>query len=258
MRVTATVRVLADRAGVQRAAAEEFAAGTEAAVRARGLAFVALSGGSTPRALHALLVDPAEPFRARVPWARLHVFWGDERPVPPDDPDSNYGMARDTLLRHVPVPPAQVYRIAGEDPDPAGAAERYAQQLRRVFAEHGRLEGGWPRFDLVLLGMGADGHTASLFPGTDAVRETTRLVAAPWVATLGTHRLTLTPPVLNAADRVVFLVTGSDKAEALAAVLEGPRQPDVYPSQAIAPRAGALVWLVDHAAAANLTAVAER
>jgi 6-phosphogluconolactonase len=120
------------------------------------------------------------------------------------------------------------------------------------------MEGGWPRFDLVILGMGADGHTASLFPGTDAVQETTRLVAAPWVAALGTHRITLTPPVLNAADRVVFLVTGSDKAGALAAVLEGPRQPGVYPSQAIAPRPGALVWLVDRAAAARLAAPAER
>jgi 6-phosphogluconolactonase len=258
MRVTPSVRVLADRAAVQRAAAEEFTARSEAAVRAHGAALVALSGGSTPRALHALLVDPAQPFRARVPWEALHVFWGDERPVPPDHPDSNYGMARDTLLRHVPVPPAQVHRIPGEEPEPGRAAERYAQDLRRVFAEHGRLEGGWPRFDLVLLGMGADGHTASLFPGTDAVRETARLVAAPWVATLGTYRLTLTPPALNAADRVVFVVTGADKAEALAAVLEGPRQPDVYPSQAIAPRAGALVWLVDHAAGARLTAAAER
>ncbi len=258
MRMTPSVRVLADRAAVQRAAAEEFAAGTEAAVRARGLAFVALSGGSTPRALHALLVDPAEPFRARVPWARLHLFWGDERPVPPDHPDSNYGMARDTLLRHVPVPPAQVHRIAGEDPDPTRAAERYTREIREVFDAHGRLEAGWPRFDLVLLGMGADGHTASLFPGTDAIHETARLVVAAWVAAVGTHRITLTAPVLNGADRVVFLVTGSDKAEALAAVLEGPRRPDVYPSQAIAPRAGALVWLVDHAAAARLTAGAER
>jgi 6-phosphogluconolactonase len=258
MRVTPSVRVLADRTAVQRAAAEEFTARSEAAVRTHGAALVALSGGSTPRALHALLADPGEPFRARVPWEALHVFWGDERLVPPDDPDSNYGMARDTLLRHVPVPPVQVHRIPGEDPEPGRAAERYAQELRRVFAAHGRLEGGWPRFDLVLLGMGADGHTASLFPGTDAVRETTRLVAAPWVATLGAHRITLTPPVLNAADRVIFLVTGGDKAETLAAVLEGPRQPDVYPSQAIAPRAGALVWLVDHAAAARLTAPAER
>jgi 6-phosphogluconolactonase len=258
MRVTPPVRVLADRAAVRRAAAEEFTVTSAAAVQARGLALVALSGGSTPRALHALLVDPTEPFRARVPWASLHLFWGDERPVPPDHPDSNYGMAHDTLLRHVPIPPAQIHRIVGEDPEPARAAERYARELREVFDAHGRLEAGRPRFDLVILGMGADGHTASLFPGTDAVHETTRLVAAPWVATLGTHRITLTPPVLNSADRVVFLVTGSDKAEALAAVLEGPRQPGVYPSQVIAPREGALVWLVDRTAGARLTAPAER
>ena len=157
----------------------------------------------------------------------------------------------------MPVPPAQIHRIAGEDPDPVEAAERYAQEIRRVFGALGRLEAGRPRFDLVVLGMGADGHTASLFPGTDAVRETTRLVAAPWVAKLGTHRLTLTPPVLNGADRVAFLVTGSDKADTLAAVLEGPREPDVYPSQAIAPRAGALIWLVDRAAARLSAAAAQ-
>jgi 6-phosphogluconolactonase len=256
--VSVPVRVLDDPAAVQRAAAEEFAARSEVAVRARGAAFVALSGGSTPRALHALLAEPAEPFRARVPWTSLHVFWGDERPVGPDHPDSNYAMAHDTLLRHVPVPPAQIHRIPGEDSDPARAAERYADELRRVFGAFGRLETGWPRFDLVILGMGADGHTASLFPGTDVVHETSRLVAAPWVATLGTHRITLTPPVLNAADRVVFLVTGGDKADALAGVLEGPRQPAIYPSQAIAPRAGAPVWLVDRAAAARLAAPTER
>ena len=256
--VTPTVRVLADRAAVARAAAEEFAVRSEAAVRAHGAALVALSGGSTPRALHALLVDPAEPFRARVPWAKLHVFWGDERPVPPDHPDSNYGMAHDTLLRHVPVPPAQIHRIAGEDPNHMRAAARYAQTLGQVFGACGRLESGWPRFDVVLLGIGADGHTASLFPGTDAVREATRAVVATWVAKLGTHRITLTPPALNGADAVLFLVTGDDKAGALAAVLEGPRQPDVYPSQAIAPRAGALVWLVDRPAAARLAEPVER
>lgn len=258
MRVTPSVRVLPDVAAVQRAAAEEFTQRTEAAVRARAAAFVTLSGGSTPRGLHTLLADPAEPFRTRVPWARLHVFWGDERPVPPDHPDSNYRMAHDTLLRHVAVPPAQVHRIAGEDPDPARAAERYARELREVFAAPGRLEAGWPRFDLVILGMGADGHTASLFPGTDAVHEATRLVVALWVAKLGSHRITLTPPVLNAADAVVFLVTGGDKAETLAAVLEGPWQPDVYPSQVIRPRAGAPIWLVDRAAAARLATPAER
>jgi 6-phosphogluconolactonase len=252
--VPPTIRVLPDPAAVQRAAAEEFTARTEAAVRAHGAALVALSGGSTPRGLHALLADPAAPFRGRVPWTNLHVFWGDERPVPPDHPDSNYRMAYDTLLRHVPIPPAQAHRIAGEDPEHTRAAARYAEELREVFTAHGRLEAGCPRFDLVILGMGADGHTASLFPGTAAVHETKRLVVATWVEKLGSHRISLTPPVLNRADMVLFLVTGSDKAETFAAVLEGPPRPDIYPSQVIRPEAGALVWLVDWAAAAALTA----
>jgi len=172
--------------------------------------------------------------------------------VPPDHPDSNYRMARETLLDHAPVPPGQVHRMAGDDPDPARAADCYARELREACERHGRLDGGWPRFDLVLLGMGADGHTASLFPGTDAVHETARPVVAVWVAKLGAHRITLTPPVLNRADTVLFLVTGSDKAETLAAVLEGPAQPDVLPSQIVQPAAGAAFWLVDTAAGARL------
>lgn len=257
MEVTPIIRVLPDASAVQRAAAQEFTARIDAAVQTRGVAFVALSGGSTPRGLHALLADPGEPFRARVPWARLHVFWGDERPVPPDDPDSNYRMAHDTLLSLVPVPPAQVHRIGGEDPDAARAAERYAAEVRQVFAAHGRVAEGWPQFDLVILGMGADGHTASLFPGTAAVHEGSRLAVAAWVAQLRSHRITLTPPVLNRAAAVLFLVTGGDKAKTLAAVLEGPRQPDVYPGQVIRPVAGSLTWLVDRAAAAHLAAAAE-
>jgi 6-phosphogluconolactonase len=247
-----TVRVLPDAAAVQRAAAEEFAARTEAAARARGAAFAALSGGSTPRGLHTLLADPTGPFRARVPWERLHVFWGDERCVPPDHRDSNYRMARETLLDHVPVPPSQVHRMAGEDPDPARAADRYARELRAAFERHGRLDGGWPRFDLVFLGMGPDGHTASLFPGTAAVHETARPVVALWVTKLSAHRITLTPPVLNRADTVLFLVTGADKTETLAAVLEGPAQPDVLPSQVVQPATGGAIWLVDAAAGARL------
>jgi 6-phosphogluconolactonase len=248
-----TLRVLADAPAVQQAAAEVFAAETAAAVRARGAAFVALSGGSTPRALHALLADEAGPFRARVPWASLHVFWGDERHVPPDHADSNYRMARETLLSRVPIQPGQIHRMPGEERDAARAAERYAETLRQVFVAHGRLAERWPRFDLVLLGMGADGHTASLFPGTGAVHEAQRLVVAPWVPKLGSHRITLTAPVLNHASTAAFLVTGADKAEALAAVLEGPPQPDVYPSQVVRPLDGTLLWLVDRAAAARLS-----
>jgi 6-phosphogluconolactonase len=253
--VTPDVRVLPDGPAVQRAAAAEVAARLEAAVAERGTAFVALSGGSTPRALYALLADPRGPYRARVPWEALQVFWGDERHVPPDHPESNYAMAHRALLAHVPVPPAQVHRIPAEDPDAGRVAVRYAATLHEVFGTRARLEGGWPRFDLVLLGMGADGHTASLFPGTEAVRETARPVAAPWVPKLGTHRITLTPPVLNRAAAVVFVVTGGDKAEALAAVLEGPPEPDVYPSQVVRPDHGALTWLVDRAAAARLLGV---
>lgn len=253
-----TIRVLPDAAAVQRAAAEEFTARTEAAVRAHGAALVALSGGSTPRGLHALLADPAAPFRGRVSWTNLHVFWGDERPVSPDHPDSNYRMAYDTLLRHVPIPSAQIHRIHGEDPDPANAAERYAGELRDGAAALRQLEEGVPRFDLVILGMGADGHTASLFPGSQAIRETTRLVVAPEVAKLGGHRISLTPLVLNRAAAILFLVTGGDKAEALAAVLEGPFLPDVYPSQVVRPSSGALIWLVDRAAAARLAGVPGR
>jgi 6-phosphogluconolactonase len=249
--MTPDVRVLPDALAVRRAAAEEFSVGIGAAVGVRGVAFVALSGGSTPRGLHTLLADEAEPFRARVPWARLHVFWGDERTVAPDHPDSNYGMAQETLLGRVPIPPSNVHRIVGEDPDPAQAAERYVGELRSVFGAHNRLDAGWPRFDLVILGMGPDGHTASLFPGTDAIHETDRPVAAPWVPKLHSYRITLTPPVLNRAERTLFLVTGRDKAEALAAVLEGPYQPDVYPSQIVRPTAPP-IWLVDGAAAASL------
>jgi 6-phosphogluconolactonase len=246
------VRVLPDAAAVQRAAAEELTARTAAAVRARAVASVALSGGSTPRGLHALLADPSGPFRARVPWAQLEVFWGDERCVPPDDPDSNYRMARETLLDHVPIPAEQIHRMAGEDPEPARAAERYARELSEVFARRGQVVDGWPRFDLVLLGMGADGHTASLFPGTEAVHESARPVVAVWVPKLRAHRITLTPPVLTRAEAVRVLVTGADKAEALAAVLEGPLQPDVLPSQVLRPAASRVLWLVDAAAGARL------
>lgn len=256
--MTADVRVLPDVAAVQRAAAEEVTARIEAAVRARGAALVALSGGSTPRGLHALLADEAAPFHARLPWGRLHVFWGDERPVPPDHPESNYRMAQESVLGRVPIPQAHVHRIEGEDPDTAQAAARYADELRQVFAAHDRLESGWPRFDLIVLGMGGDGHTASIFPGTDAVHETSRPVVAVWVPKLHTHRITLTPPVLNRADCALFLVTGSDKAETLAAVLEGPFRPEVYPSQIVRPRPAPPIWLVDRAAAAHLGAHAAR
>lgn len=244
------IRVLATREELSRAAAEEFARLAAEAVRIRGRFAVALSGGSTPRVLHHLLSDERAAFRGRIPWSDVHIFWGDERHVPPEHPDSNYGMARETLLTRVPVPPENVHRIPAENPDAAKAADEYAQTLRTFF---GLAAGELPRFDLILLGLGPDGHTASLFPGTDAVRERVKLVAAPWVERLDARRITLTPPVLNNAACVIFLVSGEEKARALRAVLEGPYQPDRLPAQAVRPVDGQRLWLVDRAAARLLS-----
>lgn len=229
-------------------AAGRFVSVAARAVRETGRFVVALAGGSTPRRLYELLATPE--YADRVDWARIHVFWGDERCVPPDDPASNYRLARTALLGHVPVPAANVHRIRGED-EPVRAAAAYERELRAVFATpHGppSLESG-RRFDLILLGMGSNGHTASLFPWLAAVRERERWVMAEHVAEVAAWRITLTTPVLNAAAHVVFLVTGADKAATLQRVLDGPVQPDVLPAQAIAPRDGALTWLVDADAA---------
>ena len=221
------------------------------AVGETGRFVVALAGGSTPKRLYELLSTPE--YARRVDWAHTHVFFGDERCVPPDDPQSNYGMARLALLDRVPLPAANVHRMRGED-DPAQAAAAYERELRAAFATPDgppgvRSDG---RFNLVLLGMGDNGHTASLFPGLTAVRERERWVMAEHVAEVGSWRITLTPPVLNAAAQVVFLVLGAGKAPMLKRVLQGPARPDELPAQAIAPRDGTLTWLVDAAAAREL------
>ena len=244
------IEICRDAEDLARHAAALFVEEAGRALGSRRQFAVALSGGETPRRLYELLTQ--DHYAYQIVWPAVQVYFVDERCVPPEDPASNHRMAHETLLDHVPVPPSHVHRMAGEDPDPARAADRYARELREVFERHGRLDGGWPRFDLVLLGMGADGHTASLFPGTDAVHEAARPVVAVWVAKLGVHRITLTPPVLNRAATVLFLVTGSDKADTLAAVLDGPTQPDVLPSQIVQPAAGAASWLVDAAAGARL------
>jgi 6-phosphogluconolactonase len=230
-------------------AAELFAILAGRAIAARGRFHVALSGGETPRTLFGLLAGPD--YVGRIDWEHVHLFWGDERHVPPDDAASNYGMTRQALLDHVPIPPANVHRIQGELPAEE-AAQRYEQELRSSF---GLGAGELPRFDLVLLGMGDDGHTASLFPGVALPDEPDRLVAAPWVPKLNAYRITLTPRVLNNAAVVAFLVAGAGKAGRLHEVIEGPRQPDNLPSQRIAPTHGSLLWLVDRAAAAELQGV---
>lgn len=208
---------------------------------------IALSGGSTPRAFHSALVAP--PYRDQVDWGSLEFFWGDERFVPPDDPESNYRMARETLLLKAPITSDQVHRVPTERGDPAMVAELYEADIRR---DMNVLPGQLPRFDLILLGMGPDGHCASLFPHTDALRVRDRLVTANYVPKLDANRITLTVPVINNAVAVVFLVAGADKADALAAVLEGSHDPETYPSQLVAPEHGVLHWLVDRAAAAKL------
>jgi 6-phosphogluconolactonase len=241
------IRILADAKALTWAAAEEFARRAEEAVRDSGAFTVALSGGSTPKALFRLLAGEGDgAFRGRVPWGSVRVFWGDERHVPPDHPDSNYRMTCDTLLSRVPIPPENIHRIQGEEPEAEKAAEAYEQALCRVFRV---AEGQLPRFDLVLLGMGPDGHTASLFPGTPALHERKRLVVAQWIEKLQTRRITLTVPVLNNAALVVFLVSGAEKAETLREVLLGEYRPERFPAQLVRPTDGRLLWLVDQAAA---------
>jgi 6-phosphogluconolactonase len=241
------VRRVADAEAVARAAAEEVVEAGARAVAERGRFAVALSGGSTPRRLYRLLADPAAPFRGRLRWDAVHVFFGDERHVPPDHADSNYRMAREALLDHVEA--ASVHRIRGELPDAEAAAAAYEAELRAFFA----LGAGDapPALDLVLLGLGADGHTASLFPGSPALEERRRWVAAPLVEAVRAHRITLTLPMLVRAREVVFLVAGAEKAAALARVL-GPADARPLPAARVHPGAGALVWIVDRAAAARL------
>jgi len=229
------------------AAAEEVVRAANDAVAQRGRFTIALAGGSTPKSLYNLLATNA---RTTLPWDRMFFFWGDERHVPPTDPESNYRMVEEAMLSKVPVPPGNVFRIKTENPEAAAAAEDYEKAIRKFF---GLEPGQFPRFDLILLGMGPDGHTASLFPGTAALQEKSRLVVANWVEKMKTHRISLTLPVLNEARCVTFLVSGTDKAPALKAVLEENVPSEQYPAKLVKPSDGKLIWLIDRAAASQLT-----
>jgi len=237
------IRVLPDAAALADAAARHVVESAQSAIQARGAFSIALSGGSTPRELHRRL---AGPLKNEVDWSKVHVFFGDERCVPPDHPDSNYRMADETLLAQVPIPSDHVHRMQGELP-PEEAALRYEQQLRAFFGNEP------PRLDLILLGMGDNGHTASLFPGLTAVHEQTHWVMAENVPEVGMWRITLTPYVINLGREVLFLVAGAGKASMLRSVLEGPFAPDERPAQIVRPSPGEVVWLVDAAAAAELS-----
>jgi 6-phosphogluconolactonase len=240
-----TVEVLADPAAVCREAARRFLSLADKAARLRGRFTAALSGGSTPRALYELLASPeTSSLGPPAAWDRVHVFWGDERYVPPDHPDSNYRMAREALLSRVPIPPDQVHPIPTGPADPAEAAAAYEATLRSALG----VPDGWPRFDLVLLGLGPDAHTASLFPGSAALHDAEHLVAANWVKQFLAYRITLTYPVINHAACVLFLVCGGEKTAALRAVWHGPRDLERFPAQGVLPDGGQLVWLVDRAA----------
>jgi 6-phosphogluconolactonase len=248
MTMSREVKILPDANAIAQTAAAEFLDAAQQAVRGKGSFSVALAGGSTPKALYGLLAtNPL--LQAKVPWSKIQFFFGDERHVPPDDAESNYRMAKEAMFAKAPVDPKQVHRIRGENPNAAEAAEEYEAELRECF----QLKAGQlPRFDLVLLGMGPEGHTASLFPGTKALKEEHRLVVSNWVGKFYTDRITLTPPVFNNAARVMFLVHGAEKSPALKAVLEGPYEPDQLPGQIIRPATGKVVWLVDPTAASML------
>jgi 6-phosphogluconolactonase len=236
------VTVLPDAAALAVACADRTVEILQRAIEERGVAHIALAGGSTPRAVNALLA--AEPRRHAVDWGHVVFWFGDERCVPPADPQSNYRMNAETLLGPLGIAPQLVHRMRGEDDPPAAAADYEAILVREL--------GETPRLDLVLLGMGPDGHTASLFPGTIKAIDKTRLSIAHYVPQLDRWRMTLTPRTINAARFVMITAGGAEKADALHAVLDGPRQPDVYPSQLVSPREGELLWLVDAAAAAKL------
>jgi 6-phosphogluconolactonase len=237
------IRILDSSADLFEAAAAEFASRASRAIQANGRFTVALSGGSTPKSLYSLLAT-----KGGIAWDKICFFWGDERHVPPDHPDNNYRMVAEALLSKVPVPPQNVFRIHSEEKDANLAAREYEQVLRDFFHLS---PGEFPRFDLVLLGVGADGHTASLFPGTAALNETQRLVVANWVPKFSAHRVTFSFPVVNAAACVIFLVSGPDKAAILHEVLENSVAD--LPSQRVHPSKGELVWLVDSAAAGTLS-----
>ncbi len=243
------VRILLDAPAIANRCAQKFIEIAAAAVKEKGSFHVVLAGGSTPKLLYNLLVnEPA--LRSQVPWDKMHFFFGDERHVKPDHPESNFRMASETMFEKSPLKPEQVTRMKGEYPEAAEAAKEYDQYLRTYYKV---AEGQFPRFDLVLLGMGSEGHTASLFPGTKALRENRRIAVHNWVGKILMDRITLTAPAINHAANIIFMVTGADKAPALSAVLEHAYEPDQLPAQLIQPLNGSLLWLVDTTAGSLLT-----
>ena len=242
-----SIELFTDADELASGAAQRIVDHSRKAISTSGRFTIGLSGGSTPKRLYKLLADENQIYRDQMSWDRIHFFWTDERHVPPDDSDSNYRMVNEAMLSHLPVPASNIHRMLAEKINAQGVADDYEAELTEFFDFE---PDDVPRIDLVLLGMGADGHTASLFPGSTVLQEKDRLVVAPWVEKLKVNRLTMTLPVLNNADAVLFLVSGSDKAEMLTEVLEGPDSR--YPAQLIKPVDGQLTWLVDKDAGVRL------
>lgn len=243
------ITVLSGLEELSRAAAEKFVEIARQKINAGYMFTVALAGGSTPKRLYELLADENEPYRNALEWRKINFFWSDERCVPPDANESNFRMANETLLKPLGIPSTKFHRIKGEL-NPKQAAVDYEGFLRLIFNTP---TGSLPRFDLILLGMGADGHTASLFPKSEALHSNGNLVAAPFVEKLGSHRLTFTPSVINHAENIIYLVAGSDKAPALHQVLEGDFDPETFPAQIVDPVSGNMFWFLDESAAELLT-----
>jgi 6-phosphogluconolactonase len=243
-----TIRIFPDVAAIAQHAANIFVNAAKQAVKERGVFRVAMAGGSTPKTLYALLVS--EPFRSQLSFDKMKLFFGDDRHVPPDHPDSNYRMVSENFVSKTPIRPEQVFRMKTELQDTEKAALEYEQTLKTQFALK---PGELPRFDLMMLGMGNEGHTLSLFPATTALRDNGRLVVRTWVGKLYTERITCTAPVANNSAAVLFMIAGADKAPALKAVLEGPYEPDQLPTQYIKPANGKLIFLVDSAAGGILS-----
>ena len=238
------VRLFQDLEFLSRASARIFFDQTEQSIKERGRFLAALNGGSTPERLFQLLA--ADKGR-KTDWNKTHIFWGDERCIPPDEPESSYGQARELFLRHVNIPDGNVHRIRGEL-GPVEASKDYIRVLEQFAALHFE----WPRFDLVLLGMGADGHTASLFPGSPMKALGPTMAVTAHYQNRPAERVTLTPPVFNSARLILFMVAGGNKALTLSKVLSDIYQPELYPAQRIVPKDGRLIWLVDEAAASQL------
>ena len=246
--VEITAKIASNAEEITKLSAEMFTDVVMQAVQARGVARIAISGGSTPKTVFELLADPSAPYFARVPWDKLQLFWVDERCVPPTDHESNYLMTKTAMLDKVPLPAASIHRMEGEL-DPEEAASRYEAEIRNAF----KLEGAQtPTFDLIILGLGPDGHTASLFPHTEGLNEMSRIVMANHVPQKDTWRLTLTWPVITQGREVAFLIEGEEKAEMVKTVFAGPYDPETYPAQLIRPASGKLTLLLDVAAAAHL------